>query len=191
MCIMQQNKGNVHPNIRDIELDYIAIWRARTDQYAIDKLKDPNFYAQLNTDITVAFKLLRPYFLDWDVLVVPYNSGWHYANYPVPKTEWEARIYLTGPHYPIHGVYFVVDKNDKGDQLYMAYCNREDGKERNKRAINNRRAVLGVDQEVLPETHIEKRALNHTEKSVQQLTDDVNALRRLIAAKKKTGPNPV
>jgi hypothetical protein len=185
LCVLQQDKGNNHPNIRDIELDIIANLRDRSDDKAKEMLVQGDFYANLRPQIEDAFKKLRVYFLEYDVIVVPYNACWDVDKYPIPRTEFEARMYLTGPHYPIYGIYFVVDKNDKGDQMYMAYCNREDGKERNKREINHKRVYLGVEQDVLPASHVEKRDRLHSEKSIEQLTADMNALRRLIAARKK------
>ena len=181
MCFAMQNAGNNHPNLNNVMEEFIALSKARGSSIP----------ANLASQIEDAFKELRPYFFDFNVLVVPYNVLWDIDKYPKPKTEWEARLYLTGPHRPIYGIYFVVDKDDSGDMLYMAYCNREDLKGRNKQRINDRRQYLGIDQDFIPEKAALKRIQDHSEKSVEELTNEMNAIRRLIHAKKKPSQGTV
>jgi hypothetical protein len=159
--------GNLHPNIRDVELAILAWIKSVGDEESID----PAFYGLLTAEVTQSFRRLRVWFYKQDVIVVPYNHSYHTHKYPKPETKFQARSFLTGGKgHSIYGILFITDLDDI---MNLAYNDREDIKEKNKRAMNNGRNILGIEQDLISKAVTNDRVKGHLERSKAHIDHDI------------------
>lgn len=161
-----RSEGNIHPSIRDVEMSIIAWIKSLGEEEEID----PEIYTVLNEEVTYAFKGLRAFFLKQDSIVVPYNRIWPQYKFVKPATKFQARMFLTGPHYPLFGILFITEIDHP---MNLAYNDVQDERSDGKRFMNNRRNILGIEQNLISEARTADRIKGHLERSKGNIEKDI------------------
>lgn len=175
-------QGNEHPNMQDVEAEILERIKGLANATSTTSVIPADFYLELSRVTHERFKFLRAYFfnLPTPIIVVPFNKLWHSYKYLKPMSVMEARIYRPVPHHPIFGVFFPSTEDDP---MLLAWNDGQDKISTNKSRMNHIRNVAGIAQNLISKDSANKRIKNHNEKTIERLTRENEALKKLLASK--------
>jgi hypothetical protein len=149
--------GNAHPNIKDIEVEFLLRIRNLNPDKPGTELISPEMLQKILKDISEGVKKLRDYFKKRKLTVVPYCVEWHNMKYRKPLNEFEADAYIAGPGYPTFGVFFVTDKDDL---MQVQYMEKRDSVVENTTSNNDRLHIKGIEDGTISKDVTDKRIKN-------------------------------